>query len=150
MVRVCVPAYEPPGMLRQLVTSFLNQEYPRKELVISDDSRSDDLQQMGRQFPQTSIRYARNPKSLGYGANLRASIKRAAGECVALMGDHDMFLAKDALSRYADALGSNPEVCCIASNRLHFSRSCGWSTSIANDRKLEYFGQELRRCRVFG
>jgi len=139
MISVCVPAYERPRMLRQLVNSFLKQNYPRKELVISDDSRNDAVQQMAKQFPQSSVRYIRNSQNLGYGANLRASMERAAGDCVMLMGDDDMFLAKDTLSRYADAFRSNPEVYYIASNRVQFSSNL----------RVEYIYREWPQTRLF-
>jgi len=139
VISVCVPAYERPEMLRQLVTSFLKQDYPRKELVISDDSRSDAVQQMAEDFPQSSIRYARNPQNLGYGANLRVSMERATGECVVLMGDDDMFITRDALRRYADAFRSNPQVCYIASNRVQFSSNL----------RVEYLYHEWPHTRTF-
>lgn len=139
LISVCVPAYERPAMLRQLVTSFLKQDYPCKEIVISDDSRSDAVQQMVTRFPQSSIRYVKNPHNLGYSANLRASIERAAGECVILMGDDDLFIAEDALRRYANAFRTNPQVCYIASNRVQFSPRL----------RVEYIYNEWPHTRIF-
>lgn len=108
-VSVCVPTYERPEMLLELVHSFKAQDYKDRELCITDDSRGDETEQLIASIPSGNIRYFRNSSTLGFAQNLKRALWSASGEVLVLMGDDDVLAAKDSLSRYARAFASHSD-----------------------------------------
>lgn len=121
MVSVCVPAYNRPDMLRQLIHSFLRQDYPNKELVISDDSSTDRVSAVVSGFNNPSFVYVKNRANLGLTANSYNAMKLARGDYIIIMGDDDLFLSSDAISRYAAIFDSHPSVSYVNANKAQFS-----------------------------
>ncbi|HVD04249.1 MAG TPA: glycosyltransferase family 2 protein [Candidatus Dormibacteraeota bacterium] len=120
-VSVCVPAYNRPAMLKQLVHSFLKQDYPNKELVISDDSSNDQVESMVSSFTEPRILYIRNHQNLGFAKNSYQALSQARGEYILLMGDDDLFLSPRALSKYAEIFTSHLSVSYVNCNNAQFS-----------------------------
>lgn len=120
---VCVPAYNRPDMLRQLIDSFLRQDYPNKELVISDDSSNDHVARIVSRLNDPRITYMKNPVNLGLSRNLCQAMKLAQGEYVIIMGDDDLFLSPEAISRYVATFDSHPSVSYINCNKAQFSNA---------------------------
>lgn len=122
-VSVCVPAYNRPDMVRQLIHSFLRQNYPDKEIVISDDSSHDQVALVVTAFNDPRITYIRNRVNLGFARNLRQAIQLANGEYIIIMGDDDVFLSPGALTQYAEVFDSLPSVGYINCNKAQFGNS---------------------------
>ncbi|MHB1500474.1 MAG: glycosyltransferase family 2 protein, partial [Candidatus Dormibacteria bacterium] len=110
-------------MLRQLIHSFLRQDHPNKELVISDDSSDDLVESMVSRFNDPRIIYMKNEVNLGFAKNLYQAMKLASGAYTIIMGDDDLFLSPEALSKYAEQFASHPSVAYISCNRAQFSSS---------------------------
>lgn len=119
LVSVCVPAYERPGMLAELIDSFAVQSLTSKELCIVDDSESDVVQEMvrARQQEIEGIRYLRNRTRLGFGQNLRRCLLEASGDVVVVLGDDDVLASREALDGYAQAFAAYPD-CAVAYGNL--------------------------------
>lgn len=126
-ISVCVPTYNRPDTLLQLITSFNRQDYPNKELVLSDDSPSDVIKNLVEELNNNDIRYFHNLPGLGFSSNLRKTIERAKGNYIILLGDDDILLDSSALSSYITAFDKNPTVNFIYSNMVQFD----------NDMKVE-------------
>ena len=140
MVSVCVPAFERPEMLPQLIASFRHQSYPNKELVIADDSRTDAVQRLMSTLDLSSICYHRNAENLGYCRNLRKVLDLASGEYVVILGDDDVLLSPGTLDRYAEVFEEFPEVGFIHCNHVQFSNG------LKVDALVRYFPED----RLFG
>ena len=119
-ISVCVPAYERPAMLVELITSFAAQRGVEAELVITDDSRSEAVQTAVTPWVmvRSDVIYSRNARNLGFAANLRRALELAHGEFVLIMGDDDVFARSDALKTYADAFECFPGAAVAYSNLL--------------------------------
>jgi glycosyltransferase involved in cell wall biosynthesis len=126
-------------MLRTLIGSFLAQSKDEKELVISDDSTSNDVERLVASFNCSSIAYFRNEANLGYGRNLLASIERARGDVIVVLGDDDAFVSPYALSRYASVFEANQSVLYAYSNQLQFT----------NDLRMDYLFRFFQKSRLF-
>lgn len=102
-VSVCVPSYERPREIEQLIQSVRRQESVLAELCISDDSTTDSVQEaIERTGNGLTIRYHRNSPSLGFAANLRNVLRMASGDVIVILGDDDTFAVADALAAYRD------------------------------------------------
>lgn len=107
-VSVCVPAYERPEMMAQLMHTFAAQDHEDRELCISDDSLSDEVGHTFEQMAVPGTVYRHNPINLGYARNLQAALSMATGEVIVVLGDDDLFASPAALSKYAAAFEANP------------------------------------------
>jgi glycosyltransferase involved in cell wall biosynthesis len=127
---VCVPTYERVDMVRKLIYSFIRQDYKNKELILSDDSKTDSIKNLVEtEFKNNlEIKYFHNKENLGYSLNFLKSIERATGDYIIILGDDDAFLTESAITAYVDAFNSNPKVSYIYSNQIQFS----------NELKIEY------------
>lgn len=120
-ISVCVPAYNRPKMLSQLIISFLNQDYDNKELVISDDSSNNDVKSVCDSFADERIQYYKNENNLGNAKNFLMCIKRATGDFIIVLGDDDLLFSELALSRYVEVFNKYPDVYYVYSNSIQFS-----------------------------
>lgn len=120
-ISLCVPSYNRPDTLEQLIRSFLIQDYKFRELVISDDSSNDDVHSLIKKINEPSIHYFHNKPSLGFPKNLLASMLRAKGDYIMVLGDDDVLFSQKALSKYVAAFDKNPDVHFIYSNQIQFN-----------------------------
>ena len=135
-VSVCVPTYNRPEMVGQLIKTYLYQDYPNRELVISDDSSNDSVERVTMSFNDPSIKYFKNSENLGYCENLLVALERATGDYIVILGDDDLLLKENTLSRYARTFDENDETYYIYCN----------SVQISNDLKVDllrhYFSED--------
>lgn len=112
---VCIPAYNRPEYLKDLLVTIGQQDYDNYEVVITDDNSPrhveikavvDELQE---QFPGTVFRYIRNEKTLGYDGNFRSLVTHAKGDFCVYMGDDDL-LCEGALKRIAEVIRQHPDI----------------------------------------
>jgi hypothetical protein len=107
-VSVCVPAFQRPEMLAQLMESFAAQDHEDRELCISDDSRTDSVERIVEKMKVPGVVYRRNAVNLGFAGNLRAALSMASGEVVVILGDDDLLAGPTALSTYGAAFEASP------------------------------------------
>lgn len=100
MISVCISTYEAQGhgltMLDQLIQSTLAQDYEDKEIVVSDDSVNDEIENYCQNYP---IRYFRNERRGKSSINMNNAINQARGDIIKPMFGDDYFLAPDTLRR---------------------------------------------------
>jgi glycosyltransferase involved in cell wall biosynthesis len=122
-ISVCVPTYDRPEMLEQLIASFIRQDYASKELVIADDSPNEIVQHVAKSSGVASLKYCHNKTNLGYGKNLLKALQCATGDYIVVLGDDDVFLSPHALSRYVDVFVRFPDVGFVHCNNVQFSNA---------------------------
>lgn len=120
-ISVCVPTYNRPDTLRQLINSFLRQVYKNKELVISDDTPNDTIKNLVKSFNNKSIKYFHNKTSLRFAKNFEACMQRATGDYLITLGDDDVLLNPEVLTNYVHIFKTNPQVAFVYSNQVQFS-----------------------------
>src|ERR1700688_4513099 len=82
-ISVCIPTYNRLKVLREAVTSCLDQTLLPDEIIIRDDSGSEDTENWIREVEKTAatkIRYYRNRPPLKQAANVDHLFKLAEGE----------------------------------------------------------------------
>jgi glycosyltransferase involved in cell wall biosynthesis len=94
LISVCIPAYNRPEVLPDLLDSILQQNFNDYEVVICEDhSRSrHEIREIVTRYARkhSRIRYFENETNLGYDANLRRCIEKASGRYVLFMGNDDL------------------------------------------------------------
>ena len=127
-ISVVVPAYRRPKYIEDLIRSYLVQDYhltnADAELVIVDDSGdNNEVQAVVQNFSKTnsSIRYIKNEVNIGFCKNLLKAIISGEGNYIVILGDDDMFVKKNAITRYVHEFEANPDVDFIYSNQIQFN-----------------------------
>lgn len=115
-VSVCVPAFERPDTTRLLVESFLAQDHIDRELVITDDSRTEAVEGVIGAYSDSRVVYRHHHQPLGFAANLRAALERASGDVVVILGDDDLLARRDSLAIYAACFESDSRIGYACSN----------------------------------
>jgi glycosyltransferase involved in cell wall biosynthesis len=106
---ILIPTYNGGDVLGDTLRSILSQNFTNYEIIVNDDSSSDNTEKIASSFCDSRITFYRNEKNLGYPGNLEQARKRAKGEIIYLMGQDDI-LAKDALLDTYQAFKSSPDI----------------------------------------
>lgn len=113
-VSICIPAYDRPHTLIELLNSIDETLSNDIEVVICEDKspNRDLIRDSINSFKKNGslkIRYYENEENLGYDSNLRELIKESSGEYIIFMGDDDRFI-KENLGIFIGFLKSNNQL----------------------------------------
>ncbi len=104
LISICIPAYKNSKLLERLLNSIVRQTFKDFELIITDDTPSNEVKLVSDKFQHTLPHlYIKNQQALGSPANWNASISFAKGEWIKLMHHDDWFEGEQALQKFASA-----------------------------------------------
>jgi O-antigen biosynthesis alpha-1,2-rahmnosyltransferase len=112
---ICIPAFNRPEQLSDLLASIGRQDLDDVEILISDDHspKAEELAGVVERFRRAhslaEVQFWRNDETLGYDGNLRRLLERARGTHCLYMGDDDLVLP-GAFGRVLAVLAENPEL----------------------------------------
>lgn len=111
LISICIPAYERPVYLQRLLDSISKQVFRDFEVIITDDSTSDAVEELlfssHYKFP---ISYQRNARALGTPQNWMEGIKLATGHWIKIMHDDDWLSDRYALENFAAQIDEGADV----------------------------------------
>lgn len=139
MISICIPTYEQGGFgakhLNELFYSILEQEGVEYKVIVSDNSRDNGIKEICGVFKKyLNVKYILNHKTFGVSANTNNAIEAASGN-IKIMYQDDVFLTKDALKLFSEALNRNEWVVSghrqmNANGRLGNGTAAKWSNRI--------------------
>lgn len=107
-VSVCIPAYNQTEYLKTSIESLLRQRFEDYEVVVTDDSESELVEQLLAQYDFGSrLRYQRNFPRLGSPRNWNAAVLNARGEYIKILHHDDWFPDDGALEDFVGLLDRN-------------------------------------------
>jgi len=109
MCSVCIPARNRPEYLREAMKSVMAQSFSDFELVISDNSATDQNQAVVESFHDDRIRYFRVDGDLVLVDNWISAWSKATGKYCAILGDDDR-LEPDFLSRIVPPMEADDSI----------------------------------------
>ena len=117
LVSVCVPVYNGANHLSECLRSIAGQQGVALEIVVSDDSSTDNsleiVESIRREFPRVAWNIIRHTTRLGMAGNWNACVEGASGDLVKVMGQDDI-LYLGCLERQVAALCEDPETALCA------------------------------------
>jgi len=122
-VSICIPAYLHVDLLERCIQSVLEQNFKDFEVVITDDSPNNIIEERIKLYRDDRIHYFKNIRTLGSPANWNECILKAKGEYIKILHHDDWFSTPLSLGTYVDLLNDNPE------SNIAFSASCDISAS---------------------
>ncbi|MFZ9694889.1 MAG: glycosyltransferase family 2 protein [Chitinophagaceae bacterium] len=110
-VSICIPAFERPVYLKRLLDSIAQQSFKDFEVIITDDSSSDAVEELllGSNYKFT-LSYQRNQRPLGTPRNWMEGIKLASGHWIKIMHDDDWFTDRFSLENFAAHIDEGADV----------------------------------------
>lgn len=101
MISICIPTYEANGsgvfFLKKNIESILKQTYKDIEVVVSDHSKDNEIENYIKSLKNNKIVYLRYNKNIGYPAfNTNNAIQNAKGDYIKLMNMDD-YMESDTL-----------------------------------------------------
>lgn len=90
LVSICIPTYERPHVLLKALESCFLQSYKNIEIVITDNSETDETQKIVQDLNKPNIRYSKNAENLGPILNLKLAIDSASGKYIKVLMDDDI------------------------------------------------------------
>jgi glycosyltransferase involved in cell wall biosynthesis len=108
-VTVTIATRNRPKILLEAIDSVLQQSYQRFDLVVVDDSDSDETQDLLAGLNDKRIRSVRTPERRGAGAAFNAGLEAASGDIIAFLDD-DNLLHRHWLRSVVWAFTAFPEV----------------------------------------
>jgi glycosyltransferase involved in cell wall biosynthesis len=135
-ISICIPAYKRIDYLKRLLSSIEIQHFKDYEVIISDDSNDQSVEELLKEFNgKFVIMYFKNKKALGTPANWNHAISKATGEWIKLMHDDDWFTHSYSLEKFALATKTN--------EKFIFSAYCN-KIEITNDTEMMFFNQNFK------
>ena len=108
-VSVCIPNYNYGHFIRSSIQSVLDQTYQDFELIIVDDSSTDNSESVVKSFSDNRIKFYNNERNIGLVKNLNRCLCLASGQYVSILHGDDIYLPQ-ALEKRVSSLDSNPSV----------------------------------------
>lgn len=115
LVSVIIPTFNRLEYFQVALQSALNQTYTNFEIIVTDDSTNDQVEQYIKQNPDDRIRYYKNAKQLGIALNIRIGITKATGHYFAFLNDDD-FWCETFLEKLISVARGQEKVGCIFSD----------------------------------
>lgn len=109
-VSVCIPAYKHVAYLRRLLDSLVIQTIKGMEIIITDDSPDNDVEELVQSYmDKLPLQYYRNTPARGMPGNWNTALDLAKGEYIKIMHDDDWFAQPRSLEFLCKALDDHPE-----------------------------------------
>lgn len=121
-VSICIPAYNNVLEVKRLLESIKKQDYMDYEVLISDDSNNNEIEEMIHAEYEW-VYYYHNESALGHIYNWNKAISYASGEYIKIMFSDDWFTSEDSLGKLVELLDVHPEVDFAFSGNLQVASS---------------------------
>jgi glycosyltransferase involved in cell wall biosynthesis len=108
IISICIPTYEMGGkgleFLKQGIESIRNQTLDNYEIIISDNSKVDDIENYCNEVKKNlNLFYVRNLKKVGISPNLNFAISHARGDIIKILFQDDFLYDNFALQNLYEA-----------------------------------------------
>ncbi|MEO7045171.1 MAG: glycosyltransferase family 2 protein [Ferruginibacter sp.] len=108
LISICIPAYQRTEFLKRLFDSISIQTFKNYEVVVTDDSADDSVQNFVSNYSSNNnVYYFRNKTNLGTPENWNEAIRKANGKWIKLMHDDDWFANESSLEQFYEAIKEN-------------------------------------------
>lgn len=110
LISICIPAYKQVQFLRRLLNSIAGQSFKDFEVVVSDDSPGNEVEELCSEFKDLfKLIYKKNENALGTPENWNEAIRMAKGKWIKLMHNDDWFVNDEVLKQFYSAAVKYPE-----------------------------------------
>jgi glycosyltransferase involved in cell wall biosynthesis len=109
LVSICIPAYNAAPFIAATLESALRQDYPHREIIVSDDGSTDETPEIIRSFTHRGVMLLRQECNRGVNFNFNTVIRASRGKYVCKL-DSDDLLTPAYLSSLVPVMENHPRV----------------------------------------
>ena len=121
-VSICVPTYNRPHLISQLLDSILAQSYQNFEILITDNSDNFETQTLIlNRYKDQRIFYRKNEVNLGMDGNTLRALSYVSGDFFTFTPDDDLWIDTEKLKKQVELLYKFPKISICFSNVLHIN-----------------------------
>lgn len=148
LVSVLVPTYNQTVFLRQALTSVLNQTYKKIEIIIGDDSTTEDVEKLVKVYMKyyNNIKYINNGGPLGGNGcvNLEKILKAAKGEYISYLF-HDDLYNENRIEKMINYFMNDDSLVLVSSsmNYIDEDNDIVRKQSISSGKNIKMLGQDV-------
>lgn len=138
LVSICIPTYKQTQYLNKCLDSILAQDFKNFELIISDDTPNDSIEQfLISKLKNVPYVYYRNSPSLGTPENWNFAISKANGKYIKIMHHDDFFTQPTSLSLMVKKLESNNASFLFCQTDVWYSKANTHRIQKVSDKQLK-------------
>ncbi|MCD0478495.1 glycosyltransferase [Chryseobacterium sp. LC2016-29] len=109
-VSICIPTYNNLEAFKRCFNSVLIQTYTDYEVVVTDDSSNEDIQNyLAGNSDLENVFYFKNQKALGSPENWNEAIRKSKGEYIKILHHDDWFTYKNSLEIFVRLLDESSD-----------------------------------------
>jgi glycosyltransferase involved in cell wall biosynthesis len=109
LVGICIPAFNAERFLAETLESALGQDYPKLEIIVSDDASTDRTPEIVATYSDHGVRLIRQPRNLGMTRNMNFVIRASQGKYVVKL-DADDILEPNYVSTLVPVMETKPKI----------------------------------------
>ncbi len=109
-VSICIPTYNQTLYLERTLNSISIQQFKDFELIISDDSTTNDVKELVEKYKITfgdKLNYFKNTPSKGTPENWNEAIRKAKGAYIKIMHHDEWFINETSLGTFVETIDSS-------------------------------------------
>ncbi len=92
LISVIIPSYNRASCLERAITSVINQTYDNLEIIVVDDSSTDNTEDIVKKFNDRRIVCIRHSENKGVSVARNTGIKKSKGSFIAFLDSDDQYL----------------------------------------------------------
>lgn len=136
-VSIMIPTYNQQQHIIRAIESALEQDYPNIDVVVSDDSSTDQtcsvVESFLRTLGDTRVKYFRNEDNLGILRNYQKALyEHANGDWVINLDGDDFFVDSRFISRCMNVAASDTSIVLIFGNYCEYNQDSGDRIDVVN------------------
>lgn len=116
-VTIAIPTLNRAGLLRLSLGSALAQDYRNLDVVVLDNSSTDDTESTVKACDDDRLRYVRHDSNIGLLRNFNYAVEHNTSDYLVILQDDDI-LDRRFVSASVDALESHPTACLAFTNTI--------------------------------
>jgi glycosyltransferase involved in cell wall biosynthesis len=144
LVTICIPTYNRPNLLKELLDSVLAQSYRAFEVIITDNSDNDETELLVRtKYSDNRVLYYKNDTNLGMSGNTLKVLGFVKGKYFTFTPDDDIWLSNNKLKDQVGMLEANKNIQICFSNIRHINYD-----GTLHARQFKLYEPSSRACNV--
>ncbi|MCP9749914.1 glycosyltransferase family 2 protein [Ferruginibacter sp. HRS2-29] len=127
LISIIITSYNRAHYIEQAIQSALAQDYPRLEIVISDNHSTDNTREVLQKYlPDPRIKYFVNEVNIGMIPNFKlATEDRATGKYVSYISSDDYLCCPSFISKAVELINKYPDVVLVAAKNATLFNDSG-------------------------